>query len=346
MSSNANGAASGVDRGVPNGHAHAAELDIERDSDVPISTQIYWQLGYQIESGRLQPGTRLPPVRDLGAALRVNPNTVRAVYRRLADAGYVVGRHGAGTRVVDRPPVRRGSEALAGIVAETLRRAGQLGFTPDEVAQATFTAASERKRPGPHVRVLFAECTTADANVDGERITEAFPDRVEVTPVLLDELPDRLDRYHYDLVATTTFHADEAQAHVAGRVPVVAMLVGPGYMSLVQEIAALPPGSAVGVVCGSQRGVDSIAEVLQLAGTTGVRIISAVAHTEEELERVDRDADLVLLSREAIALGLEGRFERGERLRNWSYEFDPAGFELLRRAIERVATREPAPVEA
>src|SRR5436309_12360183 len=101
-------------------------LDVERDSDVPISTQIYWQLAYQIESGRLQPGTRLPPVRELGAALRVNPNTVRAVYRRLADAGYVIGRHGAGTRVVDRPPVRRGSDALAGIVSETLRRAAQL----------------------------------------------------------------------------------------------------------------------------------------------------------------------------------------------------------------------------
>ncbi|MEI7745121.1 MAG: glycosyltransferase, partial [Chloroflexota bacterium] len=143
------------------GHA----LDIERDSDVPISTQIYWQLAYQIESGRLQPGTRLPPVRELGAALRVNPNTIRAVYRRLADANYVIGRHGAGTRVVDRPPVRRGADALAGIVAETLRRAAQLGFTPDEVAQATFTAATEHKRPGPHVRVLFAECTTADANV-------------------------------------------------------------------------------------------------------------------------------------------------------------------------------------
>src|SRR5512141_38512 len=112
-------------------------LDVERDSDVPISTQIFWQLAYQIESGRLQPGTRLPPVRELGAALRVNPNTIRAVSRRLADAGYVIGRPGAGTRVVDRPPVRRGSDALAGIVAETLRRAAQLGFTPDEVAQAT-----------------------------------------------------------------------------------------------------------------------------------------------------------------------------------------------------------------
>src|SRR5512144_1942133 len=249
MSSSRNGPDQTAERPAQAGTRHGHELDIERDSDVPISTQIYWQLAYQIESGRLQPGTRLPPVRDLGAAVRVNPNTVRAVYRRLADAGYVVGRHGAGTRVVDRPPVRRGSEALAGIVAETLRRAAQLGFTPDEVAQATFTAATERKRPGPHVRVLFAECTAADANVDAERITEAFPDRGEVTPVILDELPDRLDRYHYDLVATTTFHADEAQAHVAGRVPVVAMLVGPGYMSLVQEIGALAPGSSVGVVC-------------------------------------------------------------------------------------------------
>jgi DNA-binding transcriptional regulator YhcF (GntR family) len=331
------------DRPTPSAAAGGHELDIERDSDVPISTQIYWQLAYQIESGRLQPGTRLPPVRELGAALRVNPNTIRAVYRRLADGGYVIGRHGAGTRVVDRPPVRRGSVALAGIVAETLRRAAQLGFSPDEVAQATFTAATERKRPGPLVRVLFAECTTADAHVDAERITEAFPDRIEAMGVLLEELPERLDRYHYDLVATTTFHADEAQAYVAGRVPVVAMLVGPGYMDLVHEVSALPPGSKVGLVCGSQRGVENIAEVLQLAGASGVRIVSAVAHTEPELDEVDREADLVLLSREAMALGLDSRFERPERLREWTYEFDPAGFELLRRALERIdASREHA----
>jgi DNA-binding transcriptional regulator YhcF (GntR family) len=99
------------------------EVDVERDSDVPISTQIYWQLAYQIDSGRLLPGARLAPVREMGAALRVNPNTIRAVYRRLADAGYVTSRHGAGTHVADRPPQRRGAEALAGIVAEMLRRA-------------------------------------------------------------------------------------------------------------------------------------------------------------------------------------------------------------------------------
>jgi DNA-binding transcriptional regulator YhcF (GntR family) len=314
----------------------ATEVDVERDSDVPISTQIYWQLAYQIDSGRLLPGARLAPVREMGAALRVNPNTIRAVYRRLADAGYVTSRHGAGTHVADRPPQRRGAEALAGIVAEMLRRAAQAGFGADEVATAAFAAASERKRPGPKVQILFAECTNADAGYDAARLGDAFPDLIDVEGTLLDDLPDRLDRFHYDLVATTTFHADEAQALVHARVPVVAMLVGPGYLELVHEIAGLKSGSRVGLVCASERGAENIAETLALSGTTGVEIMSATIEADQDLELIDRTADVILLSREAIANGLAERFSRPERVRRWSYEFDPAGIELLRRAIEHV----------
>jgi len=316
------------------------ELDVERDSDVPISTQIYWQLVYQIDSGRLLPGARLAPVRELGAALRVNPNTIRAVYRRLADAGYVTSRHGAGTHVADRPPQRRGAEALAGIVAEMLRRAAQAGFTPDEVASAAFAAATERKRPGDRVQVLFAECTTADAGYDAARLVDAFPGQIEAEGTLLDDLPERLEKFHYDLVATTTFHADEAQALVHGRVPVVAMLVGPGYLELVHEIAGLKPGTRVGLVCASERGAENMAETLALSGTTGVEILNASMEVDEDLALIDRTADVILLSREAIARGLDTRFERPERIRQWSYEFDPSGLEFLRRAVEHVgATR-------
>ena len=313
-----------------------SEVDVERDSDVPISTQIYWQIAYQIDSGRLLPGARLAPVRELGAALRVNPNTIRAVYRRLADAGYVTSRHGAGTHVADRPPQRRGAEALAGIVAEMLRRAAQAGFGADEVASAAFAAASERKRPGPKVQVLFAECTNADAGYDATRLGDAFPDLIDVEGALLDDLPERLDRFHYDLVATTTFHADEAQALVHGRVPVVAMLVGPGYLELVHEIAGLASGSRVGLVCASERGAENIAETLALSGTKGVEIVTATIEGDEDLDLIDRTADVILLSREAIANGIDGRFSRPERVRRWSYEFDPSGLELLRRSIEHV----------
>jgi DNA-binding transcriptional regulator YhcF (GntR family) len=321
--------------------AGAGPLDVERDSDVPISTQIFWQIAYQIDSGRLLPGARLAPVRELGAALRVNPNTIRAVYRRLSDAGYVTSRHGAGTHVAERPPQRRGAEALAGIVAEMMRRAAHAGFTADELAAAMFAAASERKRPGPLVRVLFAECTNADAGYDAERLVDAFPGLIEAEGALLDDLPDRLERFHYDLVATTTFHADEAQVLVAGRVPVVAMLVGPAYLELVHEVADLPNGSRVGLVCASERGAENIQQTLAIAGNRGVEIVSALIGAPDDLELIDRTADLILLSREALASSLDQSFSRPERIRPWTYDFDPSGLELLRRAIEHVASVRP-----
>src|SRR5207342_579488 len=118
---------------------------------------------------------------------------------------------------------------------------------------------------GPHVHVLFAECTKADAAYDAARIADAFPGTVEAEGTLLEDLPERLERFHYDLVATTTFHADEAQTLVAGRVPVVAMLVGPGFVDLIHEIAELPPGATVGLVCASERGASNIAETLAIS---------------------------------------------------------------------------------
>src|SRR5438093_1571854 len=196
-------------------------------------------------------------------------------------------------------------------------------------------------------QIFFAECTNADAGYDAQRLVETFGELIDVEGTLLDDLPDRLERFHYDLVATSTFHADEAQALVHGRVPVVAMLVGPGYMELVHEIAGLPAGSRVGLVCASERGAENMSETLALSGTTGVELLSATIDGDRELDLIDRTADVILLSREAIANGLESRFERPERVRRWSYEFDPAGLELLRRSVEHVIAtrrREAVPV--
>jgi hypothetical protein len=116
------------------------------------------------------------------------------------------------------------------------------------------------------------------------------------------------------------------------------MLVGPGYMELVHEIAALPAGSRVGLVCASERGTENMAETLALSGTRGVELLSAAMDADEDLSLIDRTADVILLSREAIANGLADRFAHPERIRRWTYEFDPSGLELLRRAIEHAAT--------
>ncbi|HTC85307.1 MAG TPA: hypothetical protein VK656_01290, partial [Candidatus Acidoferrum sp.] len=55
-----------------------------------------------------------------------------------------------------------------------------------------------------------------------------------------------------------------------------------------------------------------------------------------------KEAKLILLSREALAKGLDERFEGQERIREWTYEFDPSGLELLRRAVERAQAERAA----
>ncbi|MET7699093.1 PLP-dependent aminotransferase family protein [Streptomyces sp. NPDC005485] len=59
-----------------------------------------------VRSGRLAPGTRLPPYRSLAADLGVARNTVADAYAELVAEGWLNARQGSGTRVAERaePP--------------------------------------------------------------------------------------------------------------------------------------------------------------------------------------------------------------------------------------------------
>ncbi len=75
------------------------DLYIDPVSGVPIYRQIAGQIRQQIRDGRLPPGTRLPPVRELAATLTVNPNTVARAYRELESSGLLDTLQGSGTFV-------------------------------------------------------------------------------------------------------------------------------------------------------------------------------------------------------------------------------------------------------
>ncbi|MER5910256.1 PLP-dependent aminotransferase family protein [Streptomyces sp. NPDC001982] len=55
-----------------------------------------------VRSGRLAPGTRLPPYRSLAADLGVARNTVADAYAELVAEGWLTARQGSGTRVTER----------------------------------------------------------------------------------------------------------------------------------------------------------------------------------------------------------------------------------------------------
>ena len=77
-----------------------------------------------VRDGRLTPGTRLPTVRDLAAALDFAPNTVARAYRELESAGIVVTRRRLGTFVARSDPADKKMAAAARSYAEVTRKLG------------------------------------------------------------------------------------------------------------------------------------------------------------------------------------------------------------------------------
>lgn len=75
------------------------QIHISPSDGVPIYLQIVNQVKYLVSSGRLEPGSELPPIRVLATQLVVNPNTVARAYRELELAGIVEKRRTAGTYV-------------------------------------------------------------------------------------------------------------------------------------------------------------------------------------------------------------------------------------------------------
>src|SRR5689334_24613771 len=66
-----------------------------------------------VRSGRLAPGTRLPPYRSLAADLGLARNTVAEAYAELVAEGWLVARQGSGTQVAPRTEARISPAAKA-----------------------------------------------------------------------------------------------------------------------------------------------------------------------------------------------------------------------------------------
>jgi DNA-binding transcriptional regulator YhcF (GntR family) len=121
---------------------------IDHGSSVAPFEQLRRQIIGAIDSGRMEPGVRLPSVRQLAADLDLAPNTVAKTIRELELAGYVETRGRNGTVVAYRAPKSEGDlrRDLAVGAATYVRLVLQLGLSRTDalVALEAAFAAGER----------------------------------------------------------------------------------------------------------------------------------------------------------------------------------------------------------
>ena len=112
------------------------QFRLDLHSGVPVYRQLIDQVRAGIAAGNLSVGDQLPTVRQLAVDLAINPNTVLRAYRELELGGLLETQQGTGTFITQQRPrldeVER-QRQLSQLVGEFLARAGQAGFTAEEL---------------------------------------------------------------------------------------------------------------------------------------------------------------------------------------------------------------------
>ena len=120
-------------------------VEIDPSARIPPYQQIRAQVVALVATGELADGVRLPPVRQLAAALDLAPNTVARAYRELEQEGTIVTRGRRGTFVhLAGPAVSAdASRQLDDAATSFARQVGRLGVDPRSAIQAVSRALAE-----------------------------------------------------------------------------------------------------------------------------------------------------------------------------------------------------------
>jgi GntR family transcriptional regulator len=105
-------------------------LSVNPNDKTPIYRQLYEQIASDVLSGKLSPGTPLPPIRTVSKELGVSMITVRSAWEMLERDGFLVTRTGSGCFVAQLNEAHRQTrvdERLSAAVDALIADAKALG---------------------------------------------------------------------------------------------------------------------------------------------------------------------------------------------------------------------------
>ncbi|WP_165065412.1 GntR family transcriptional regulator [Marisediminicola senii] len=116
---------------------------VDPASTISLAEQVATQVRAAVTDGTLDPGTRLPPARELADALDINMHTVLRAYAQLRDDGIIEMRQGRGAFV--RVDAGAGTVRLNELADQLLAEAKRLGIATADVLTIIQKRAPSRR---------------------------------------------------------------------------------------------------------------------------------------------------------------------------------------------------------
>lgn len=328
------------------------QFQIQPDSEISASTQLFNQLSFAIASRQFPPGYRLPSTRQLAMQTGLHRNTISKVYERLVGAGLVEAQMGSGIYVraigqeAQTDKHTSHTQLSAGqVINQSIDHLLQQGYSLSQVRELFLAEVNHRLQASTRVLVTVPRHDLGAGEIIVQELQRSLS--IPVQLVFLEELEVALEANSAATVVTVRYFTSQAEEVLniwrsdhpetaeARLIPIDIY----SYQRELDLIKTLPAGSGLGLVSLSL-GTLGVAEVMiySLRGEE-IFVMSAQCQDTERVETLIRTARMIICDRtsydvvKSVVARLEPDLIRLPTVVCCESYIDPHSIELLEREL-------------
>jgi GntR family transcriptional regulator len=273
------------------------KFQIQSDSDIPASQQLFEQIQFEIASGQYPHGHRLPSTRQLATMTGLHRNTISKVYQQLEEAGLVKSVAGSGIYVQ-----AQGYESIAdekfpvvgqnNLVKECIDELLDLGCTLTQIKELFLTEIDWRLRCRELVIVTVPTRDLKAGELMRQQLEHSLS--IPVQLICLEELSSILQPNKFGTVITSRYFIKEVLEVVRSKSFRVFPVDIYDYAKELKLIAKLPQNACLGLVSLSEGTLTVAERIVNTQRGDEILVLTAPVGDRQRLKAIIRRAQMII----------------------------------------------------
>ena len=273
-------------------------FQIQSDSEIPASKQLFDQIQFAIASGQYHPGHRLPSTRQLAMITGLHRNTISKVYQNLEETGLVESVAGSGIYVknqaVENSSQSNSTENSYSLSVQTsIDSLLELGFNLSQIRDLFLEEIDWRIQCNQQIVVTVPQINLNEGKVMQLEVSEAL--KMPIKLVSLEDLAQFLEQTNFGTLITNRYFLKE----VIDLVPPNSFKVIPvdiyDYHQELEIIKKLPTQACLGIISLSESILNIAASIVNSQRGDDLLVLTALPDDKTRLIAVVRTAHTLVI---------------------------------------------------
>ena len=272
-------------------------FQIQSDSDVPASKQLFAQIQFAIASGQYPPGHRLPSTRQLAMITGLHRNTISKVYQQLEETGLVQSVAGSGiyVKIHERENIARSDSPVissVNAIKESIDRVLELGCNIEQIKELFFEEINWRISCCERVIITVPQRDISAGEIMQQELHNSLG--IDVELIELEKLPQILEKINFGTLITNRYFIQEVLAIVPPNSFRVIPIDMYDYQKELELIKTLPSQACLGIVSLSEGTLSIASSIVNSQRGDDLLVLTSSLSDRERLQAVIRAAHTVI----------------------------------------------------